>query len=156
MKKWIKFKFKNLIWLYGIFLFAVFGLLIFLMIRDGEPHFAIGIGAIGLVVLTGVWFAYHYGIRISEKGYLIICNQRIKFFKREQVSNICFYFSDKGNGTYDVVAKVITIDQHPFEFVWIDFYAKGFRKLKFNVKQNEIEDIITELSSDEKIKAKII
>ena len=37
MKRWIKFKFKNLFWLYGIILFAALGLLIFLMIKEGEP-----------------------------------------------------------------------------------------------------------------------
>ena len=156
MKKWVKFKFKNLFWLYGIILLAVLSLLIFLMVKEGEPLFVIAGGAILAIVFAGVWFAYHYGIRITEKGYLIICNQKMKFFKREEVSCINFYFSKKSDGKCDVIAKVIVIDKSPVEFVWTDFYAKGFSKVKFNVKQSELEEIIAKLSTDEKINAKII
>ena len=156
MKKWIKFKFKNLLWLYGIILVAVIGLLTFLMIKESDPLFLVIGGILITVVFVGVWFAYHYGIRITEKGYLIICNQKMKFFKREEVSCINFYFSKKSDGKCDVIAKVIVIGKSPIEFVWVDFYAKGFNKLKFNVKQSDVEDIIQKLTTDEKITAKFI
>ncbi len=156
MKKWVKFKFKSLIWLYGIILLAVLGLMIFLMVKEGEPLFAIGGVAIIAIVFTGVWFSYHYGIRISQKGYLIICNRSIKFFKREEVSGICFYFLDKGDDTYDVAAKVIIIGKAPSEFVWTDFYSNRGGKLKFNVNKIQIDSIISDLTTDEKISAKII
>ena len=156
MKKWVNFKFKNLIWLYGLILFAVVTLLIFFMIKEGEPLFAIAGFSIIIVVFAGIWFSYHYGIRISEKGYLIICNRSIKFFKREKVSSICFYFVDKGDDTYDVVAKVIIKNKSPYEFVWTDFYTHRGGKLKFNVKQSEIDELIQNLTADEKINAKII
>ena len=41
MKKWIKFKFKNKLWLYVVALWILVGFLSYLMIKDGENGFLV-------------------------------------------------------------------------------------------------------------------
>ena len=155
MKKWIKFKFKNKLWLYVVALWVLVGFLSYLMIKDGENWLAIALLALTAVASSGGWFGYHYGIRITDKNYLIICSSRIKKFDREQVTAINFYFLKEGKN-YVVCAEVIIKDQPIEEFVWTDVHSVKGRKLLLDVTEENAKEIATTLSQHEKIHVKFI
>ena len=155
MKKWIKFKFKNKLWLYVVALWILVGFLSYLMIKDGENWIAAILLALTAVASSGGWFGYHYGIRITDKNYLIICSSRIKKFDREQVTAINFYFL-KENKNYVVCAEVIIKDHPAEEFVWTGVHSVKGGSLLLDVTEENAKEIATTLSQHEKIHVKFI
>lgn len=155
MKKWIRFKFKNLLWLYLVVLWVALAFFAFILLKDGETLVALATLLMGVIGSVGSVFGFFYGIRITDKNYLFICSQKIKIYKKASVSHITFYFIGKDDHHYDVIAKVFIKDLSPIDFVWTDLYTKQGGKLSLNVKDSDLNKIIKDLKSDEKISVEI-
>ena len=155
MKKWIRFKFKNLLWLYLVVLWVALAFFAFILLKDGETLVALATLLMGVIGSVGSFFGFFYGIRITDKNYLFICSQKIKIYKRESVKSITFYFIGKDDHRYDVIAKVFMQNSAPIDFVWTDLYTKNGGALNLDVKDSNLNKIIKDLKSDEKISVEI-
>ena len=112
---------------------------------------------VGAISSVGLWFGNHYGIRISDKKYLIICNTKIGFFNKDEVSQITFYFVLNEENHYDVLAKVFFLKKQPKEFAWHNVYSHRLGgTLKLNVKQDDLQQLTDKLCEDEKISVKVV
>ena len=158
MKRWIKFPFKNKIGLYCIILFVLLGGLAFFMASEGEIGLAVCMLLLGVIGLVGCWFGYHYGIRITPKNYLLICNVSIKKYPVEKVKNINVYFVEDDNENkdgkkrYNVYAEVFIFGKEESDdFYWTDVSSPKGGSVKLNVTEENLIEIIKQLKQDEKI-----
>ena len=156
MKKWIIFKFKNPLKLYLFIIWIAVGFLSFVMIKQKNYLPFVALLILGVFATVGCWFGLHYGIRISKKSYLLICNHGIGLYKKEKVTGIDFYFIQKSKTQYDVRAKVFIVNKSPKEFVWTDFYTRQGGMVRLDVKLDFLESLVENLTQDEKISARII
>ncbi|MBQ7373649.1 MAG: hypothetical protein IJW64_03710 [Clostridia bacterium] len=157
MKKWIKFKFKDPLWLYALIIWGACGLLFFLTVKESEYFLSAIAIIIGAIASVGLWFGNHYGIRISGEKYLIICNTKIGSFSKDEVSQITFYFVKNEENKYDVLAKVFCLKKPPKEFVWHNVYSHRFGgTLNLNVKKGDLQELTENLCEDKKITVKVI
>ena len=157
MKKWIKFKFKDPLWLYAIIIWGACGLLIFLSIEENDYFISAIAITVGVISSVGLWFGNHYGIKISDKKYLIICNTKIGSFSKDEVSQITFYFVKNEENKYDVLAKVFLLKKPPKEFAWHNVYSHRLGgTLKLNLKEGDLQKLTDTLSEDKKISVKVI
>ncbi len=145
MKKWVKFKFKNPLWLYLTTCWCAVGFLAYLTIKQKDFLLFACLIAVGLVATLGFWFGKHYGIKFSDERYLLICNGGIGYYKKETVEKIVFVFTPVCENYFNVSAKVLLTTETIREFKWQDVYAKA----------DEILEIIKNLTSDKKIVANV-
>ena len=155
MNKWIKFKFKNKLWLYLIILGASLGGLAILAIKNGEAFIGVGLIAILLIASIGAWFGNHYGIRVTDEYYILVCNATIKRIAIKDLTSLIVNFV-KGENNYMVYAVAYLTDGRKFDFVWSDVYCIKGGKLKIGITDDNLEELISKLSELEKVHLKVI
>ena len=155
--KWINFKFKDPLWLYGLIIWSACGFLIFRAIKENEFLLSAIAIVVGAIASIGLWFGNHYGIKISNEKYLIICNTKIGSFNKDDVSQITFYFVKNDKNKYDVLAKVFLFKKPPKEFAWHNVYSHRLGgTLKLNVNKDNLHELTSRLCEDKKISVKVI
>ena len=155
MNKWIKFKFKNNLLLYLVLIWIAVSVLSVLAIVAKEGWIVALLVIVGLTATVGYWFGSHYGIKISDEHYLIICNTKIRKFKKTDISKIELTFIKVDGGLFNAHAKTFANDQTE-TFIWSEVYSIKGGTLTPEINASEVENFINELSQDKKFEVKII
>ena len=155
MSKWIKFKFKNNLLLYLALIWIAIAILSVLAIVAKESWIVALLVIVGLTATIGYWFGSHYGIKISDEHYLIICNTKIRKLKKTDISKIELTFIKVGDGLFNAHAKTIVNGQTE-TFIWTEVHSIKGGTLTPEITASEVENFINELSQDKKFEVKII
>lgn len=156
MKKWIKFKFKNNLWIYLAVIWVLLGLFSVVFIIDGELWLAILNFCIAIIATLGSWFGTHYGLKITDDYYILISNAKIERFEKNKVNKIRFLFAKLSDGRYSVHATAYSKDREPVELIWTDVHAVKGGELSLALDDDAVKRIQEELIKDEKIEVKTI
>lgn len=155
MKKWIKFKFKNNLWLYFAVLVVILGLFSLLAIVDGEIFIGVSFIAVACVAFVGAWFGNHYGIKVTENNYTLVCNATIKKIAKKDLVSLNVYFI-KTEYRYEIYAEAMLDGGETFEFYWLDLHSTKGGKLKLGVTDENLQNLITQLEELEKVYVQVI